>query len=198
MLAAFPTFAYGDRFARKYVLLSGGVLTFVATVGIIASSSLAALLFFAAFFGAGLVITEAAGFALLADATEDAARARTFGLSFAAVSVAYFAAYAFGGSLAAPVAAWLGRPESDPLALRALLGIAALIGAASGIPVLLLSSRGHAAHVDAPAPGRSWGASSSSTSASASARAASCRSSTSSSATGTGSTSRRSGSPSAS
>ena len=154
MAAALPTFAYADRFQRKYVLLFGGALTLVATVGVIASSAVPALLFFAAFFGAGVVVTDAAGFALLAEATEESSRARTFGLSFAAVSLAYFVANLGGGSLAAPVGAWLGRPQGDPLVLRTLLGLAGAIGAASGIPVLLLSSRERPSHVDAP---RSWG-----------------------------------------
>ena len=152
--AAVPTFAFADRFPRKYVLLFGGSLTLLATLGVIASSTLPALLLFAAFFGSGLVVTEAAGFALLAEATSDESRPRIFGVSFFSAGVAFFVANVGGGALAGPVASWLGRPEHDPQVLRSLLAIAAAVGATSAIPVLLLSSRGHARHVDVP---RSWG-----------------------------------------
>lgn len=151
--AAVPTFAFADRFSRKFVLLFGGGLTLLATAGVIASSSLLALALFAAFFGAGAVITGAAGFALLADATSEESRPRVFGVSFFSAGLAFFVANVGGGALAGPLAAWLVRPEHDPLVLRALLGLAALVGAASGIPIVLLRSRGRAPHVDAP---RSW------------------------------------------
>lgn len=108
---------------------------------------------FAVFFGAGVVVTEAAGFALLSEATAAESRARTFAWSFASVSLAYFVANLVGGSLAAPLAATLGRPPGDPLVLRALLGVAALIGASSAIPILLLRSRERPPHRAAP---RSW------------------------------------------
>jgi len=125
----------------------------LSIVGVVASSAFAALLFFGAFVGAGLLVTEAAGFALLAEATEEHGRARVFALSFASVSLAAFAANVVGGSLAAPVAGWLGVAQSDPVALRALLAIAAGIGATGALPVLLLSTRERPPHVAAP---RSW------------------------------------------
>ncbi len=151
--AALPTFAYADRFARKHVLLFGGALTFLATLGVIASSTPPALFVSAALFGAGVVVTDAAGFALLSEASADESRARTFGWSFAATGLAYFIANVGGGAIAAPVAQALVREERDPLVLRSLLGAAALIGAASAFPVLLLRSRGRPRHVAAP---RSW------------------------------------------
>ncbi len=151
--AALPTFAFADRFPRKYVLLCGGALTFVATLGVVASSSLPALFAFAALFGAGVVVTEAAGLALLSEATPDDSRARTFGWSFASVSLAAFIASLVGGSLATPLANALGRDAHDVLVLRALLGAAALIGASSAIPVLLLRSQARPPRVAAP---RSW------------------------------------------
>lgn len=153
VLAAVPTFAYADRFARKHVLLAGGALTFAGTVGVIASSALPALLVCAALFGAGVVVTEAAGFALLSEATAEESRARTFAWSFASVSLAYFVANLVGGSLAAPLAAALGRAPQDPLVLRGLLAVAALIGASSAVPVLLLRARGRPPHRGTP---RSW------------------------------------------
>lgn len=135
------------------MLLVGGALTFVATLGVIASSTLPALFACAALFGAGVLVTEAAGLALLSEATADEARTRTFGWSFASTSVAFFVANVVGGSLASPLAGALGRAEHDPLVLRALLVVAAAIGASSAIPVLLLRSRARPPHVDAP---RSW------------------------------------------
>ena len=131
----------------------GGSLTLLATLGVILSSSLAALLAAATLFGAGEVVTAAAGAALLAESTREDTRTRTFGLSFAAVSAAYFIANVIGGRAAAPLAAALGRGEHDVLVLRMLLASAAVIGASSSIPILLLGSRERPPHVDAP---RSW------------------------------------------
>jgi predicted MFS family arabinose efflux permease len=152
-LAALPTFAFADRFPRKYVLLFGGSITVAASLGVIASSAFPALFLFATLAGAGAVMTDAAGLALLAEATDDRTRARTFGISFASVSFAGFIANVAGGSLAPPLAASLGRAEHDPLVLRVLLALAAVIGASSAIPVVLLRSRERPPHVPAP---RQW------------------------------------------
>jgi predicted MFS family arabinose efflux permease len=135
------------------VLLFGGALTFAAAVGVITSSAFPVLLVFAMLVGAGAVLTDAAGFALLAEVTDERTRPRTFGLAFAGISVAGFVANVAGGALAPPVAAALGRSEGDVLVLRTLLGIAAGIGACSAIPVLLLASRARPPHVPAP---RAW------------------------------------------
>lgn len=152
-LAAVPTFAFADRFERKYVMLGGGTLTLLATVGVLVSTELPALLMFAAFFGAGEVISGAAGLAFLAEVTEGAARTRMFGVSYAAAALAGFVATTVGGALSVPIAAFLALPASDARTLRALLAIAAAVGASSGIPVLLLRRRSRAAHVTAP---RRW------------------------------------------
>lgn len=135
------------------MLLFGGALTLFATIGVIASSAVVALAIFAACFGAGAVITGAAGFALLADVTSEETRTRLFGVSFFSAGLAFFVANVGGGALAGPIASWLARPEHDPTVLRALLALAAVVGGASGAPILLLGTRERAEHVAAP---RSW------------------------------------------
>lgn len=153
-VAALPTFAFADRLPRKYVILAGGTLTLAAIVGLIASSELGPLLVFAALFGAGEVVTGATGLAFLSEVTAGAARTRTFGVSFAVSALAGFVASVAGGALAAPVAALVQGEPHDVRTLRALLALAALIGGASGIPILALRTGGRPAHVEAP---RHWG-----------------------------------------
>jgi predicted MFS family arabinose efflux permease len=153
-LAAIPTFAVADRFPRKYLLLAGGAVTLLGALGVIASSELGMLIVFAAVVGAGEVITTAAGAALLAESTQVGTRARSFGIWFAASSLAGFVSYVTGGALAAPVAAALGAPPEDVRVFRTLLLLAAAIGASSVVPVLLLSSRERPRHLETP---RQWG-----------------------------------------
>lgn len=135
-------------------MLAGGALTLAAMLGVIASSELPRLLVFAAFFGAGEVMTLAAGLAFLSETAEGAARTRTFGVSAAVSGVAGFVANAVGGSLAAPIAELIGAPVDDVRTLRVLLLIAAAVGASSGIPILVLRGRARPRHVAAP---RRWG-----------------------------------------
>lgn len=135
------------------MILTGGALTLLATAGVIASSEAVPLLLFAALFGAGEIVANVAGLALLAETAEGEGRTRRFGLSFAATGFAGFVASAIGGTLASPAAAWLGLPTVDARVLRLLLAVAGAIGASSGIPILLLSSRERPPHVAAP---RQW------------------------------------------
>lgn len=150
-----PTFAFADRFPRKHVMLTGGALTLAAMLGVLASgASLPRLLLFAAFFGAGEVATLAAGLAFLSETAEGAARTRTFGVAAAVSGLAGFVANAVGGALAAPIAQVLDAPVDDARTLKALLLLAAAVGASSGIPILLLRGASRPRHVAAP---RRWG-----------------------------------------
>ena len=136
------------------MILTGGALTLLATAGVIASSEPVPLLLFAALFGAGEIVANVAGLALLAETAEGEGRTRRFGVSFAAAGFAGFVASAIGGTLAGPAAAWLGAPTVDVRVFRLLLAFAGAIGATSGVPILLLSSRERPPHVAAP---RQWG-----------------------------------------
>ena len=99
------------------------------------------------------MVTEAAGFALLAESTSDASRTQMFGFNFFGSGLSYFIANVVGGWLATPFSVGLGLPEHDPTVLRGLLLLSAAIGATSALPILRLASGERPAHVDAP---RSW------------------------------------------
>jgi predicted MFS family arabinose efflux permease len=61
-----------------------------------------------------------------------------FGKQVSLGALASFAAITIAGALAAPVGAWLARPETDPLTIRVVIGIGGVLAIASAIPILFV------------------------------------------------------------
>lgn len=124
--------------SRRLVIIGGGVVVGAGIVGILTLSAFALLAASAALVGLGGIVATSSGIALLADATEVRARSSRFGQQIALGTMAAFSASVLAGLLAAPVAAFFGVAENDPLTLRALVALGGVVGAASAIPILFI------------------------------------------------------------
>jgi predicted MFS family arabinose efflux permease len=138
LAGALPAAVLPRRMPRRNAIIAGGSVTAVGVIGILTQTALPALFISAALTGLGGIIVASSGSALVADATVGLDRPRMFGQQVALGALASFAAIAIAGALAAPVGAALGRPETDPLTIRTVIGIGGVLAIASAIPILFV------------------------------------------------------------
>jgi predicted MFS family arabinose efflux permease len=138
LVGALPAALLPRLMPRRNAIFIGGCVTALGVIGILTQSALPALFVAAALVGCGGIIVASSGSALVADATTGFDRPRMFGHQVALGALASFVAITIAGALAAPVGAALGRGETDPLTIRAVIGIGGLLAIASAIPILFV------------------------------------------------------------
>jgi len=138
LAGALPAALLPRRMPRRNAIFAGGCVTALGVIGILTETSLPALFVAAALTGCGGIIVASSGSALVADATSGLDRPRMFGDQIALGALASFAAITIAGALAAPVGAFLGRTETDPLTIRAVIGIGGVLAIASAVPILFV------------------------------------------------------------
>ncbi len=138
-LAAFPASFLSDRLGRRLVLMTGTVLSAVASGGLLLASAPLALVALASLSG---VATQAFGVVLAPFLTEHSRpeqRSELFSLQSALGSGTNVVAVLVGGWLASVVAGIGGFSEADPAAYRVLL--MAMTAAAIGATAILVLVR---------------------------------------------------------
>jgi predicted MFS family arabinose efflux permease len=138
LAGAVPAAVLPRRMPRRNAIFIGGCVTALGVIGILTQTALPALFIAASLTGFGGIIVASSGSALVADATTGLDRPRMFGQQVALGALASFAAIAIAGALAAPVGAALGRPETDQLTIRTVIGIGGVLAIASAIPILFV------------------------------------------------------------
>ena len=138
LAGALPAALLPRRMPRRNAIFAGGCVTALGVIGILTETSLPALFVAAALTGCGGIIVASSGSALVADATTGLDRPRMLGNQIALGALASFAAITIAGALAAPVGAFLGRTETDPLTIRAVIGIGGVLAIASAVPILFV------------------------------------------------------------
>src|ERR1700704_797062 len=127
LAGAVPAAVLPRRMPRRNAIFIGGCVTALGVIGILTQTALPALFIAASLTGFGGIIVASSGSALVADATTGLDRPRMFGQQVALGALASFAAIAIAGALAAPVGAALGRPETDQLTIRTVIGIGGVL-----------------------------------------------------------------------
>ena len=151
LAGAIPAAMLPRRMPRRNAILVGGCITALGVIGILTQDALPAIFVAAALTGCGGIIVASSGSALVADATTGFDRPRMFGNQIALGALASFVAITIAGALATPVGRFLGRPESDALTIRAVIGIGGILAIASAVPILFVRSAPVAAGaLDAP------------------------------------------------
>ena len=138
LAGAVPAAMLPRRMPRRNAILVGGSITALGVIGILTQDALPAIFVAAALTGCGGIIVASSGSALVADATTGFDRPRMFGNQIALGALASFAAITIAGALATPVGRFLGRPESDALTIRAIIGIGGILAIASAVPILFV------------------------------------------------------------
>jgi MFS family permease len=143
-LVAFPASAASDRFGRRAVIAGGIVAALLALIGLIASSSLAVIIVFAALWSAGQQAILVVGAPFMTEHSDPEHRNELFAIQFALQNVTNIVAAVLGGVVAVVIAERLGLDPGGPGTYRIILVImTVLLVAALGTVALLRDDRPH-------------------------------------------------------
>ncbi len=138
VMGAVPATRFARSHPRRTSLFVGGTVTGLGLALVLRFDTVPVLALAAALVGGGGILVASTGAALLADASRGIGRVRLIGQQVALGTGAAFLASVAAGGLAAPVASFIGAPEGDVRAVRALVAIGAVLAGLSIIPVLFL------------------------------------------------------------
>lgn len=141
-----PVGVLSDRFSRKWALVTGAVLSAVASTGVVLWTDPAPLMLFTALWGIGGAILGANGAPFMAKHS-DTPQQRTalFSAQAALMTGTGFLGSLLGGYFPELFAGWFGGSSRAVLPLQLTLGIVALMQTLAVFPLLFVHRKGRAA-----------------------------------------------------
>jgi MFS family permease len=138
-IVAFPASAASDRLGRRTIILAGIAIALVATVGLLATQALPLIVVFAALWSIGQQSLQVVQAPFLTEHSEREHRNELFAVQFAIQNATNVAAAVLGAIGAAAIAALLDLDGDPSGSYRVILGIMAVLLAASLAIVALMT-----------------------------------------------------------
>ncbi|MFP5342400.1 MAG: MFS transporter [Candidatus Limnocylindria bacterium] len=134
-VVAFPASAASDRYGRRAIIAGGVAMSLAATLGLVATDSLLAIVVFAALWSAGQQAMLVVGAPFMAEHSDPGHRNDLFAVQFAIQNVTNIVAAVLGGVVAVVIASAVGLDPDGPGTYRIILVIMAGLLAAGLLTV---------------------------------------------------------------